>query len=86
MARKRIRPRPTPAPERPEVPERVSIHRPDAPPHTANYWRNCYEAEHRTNALMYRHLMSEREENRRLKAEIERLTKPKARRVKRRLS
>lgn len=86
MARKRIRPRPTPAPERPEVPERVSIHRPDAPARTATYWRNCYESERRTNDLMYRHLMSEREENARLKAEIERLTKPKTRRVKKRLS
>lgn len=50
------------------------IDRPREPAHTAEFWRNSYEAERATKELVKRHLATEREVRKRLEAEIERLT------------
>lgn len=91
MARKRLRKHTTTAQEGPRLlrddePRPSSLHRPREPEHTATFWRNSYEAERDTRLLVSRHLRKEREVNAELRAEIERLTKSKTRRVKRRLS
>lgn len=87
MARKRLR-KPTKINvtvenlDRPEVPAHSPPDRPREPEHTATFWRNTYEAERSTRDLMGRHLRREREEvaklkeeNERLRAEIERHSK-----------
>lgn len=54
------------------------------PERTATYWRNCFEAERDANTALRARWWEAQDENTRLKAEIESLSK--TRRPKRRLS